>query len=160
MPEYVKHLVECKCILPQFKRMAEPPFHKFVVFSVLEEVTAKVKPSYAQCPNCGAVHRVNEVGLSKILNKDSIRSISTIDDIKLTMPQKLVTILERHECDLPTWQEVQFIVENQLWGRTVILAKEREGDLIFGKVMTILSDSLQKIEPFERFDGLVKIDSK
>ena len=159
MPEYVKHLVECKCILPQYKRMDEPPFHKFIVFSALEEETAKVKPSYAQCPNCGAIHRVNEVGLSKILNKDSVRSMQTIEDVKMSMPQKMASILERHDCDLPTWQEVQFILENEMWGRTVILAKEREGDLIFGKAMTILSPSMQKIESFERFDGLIEIET-
>lgn len=160
MPEYVKHLVECKCILPQFKKMEEPPFHKFIVFSALEEETAKVIPSFAQCPNCGAIHRVREVGLSKILNKDSVRTMSTIEDIKISLPEKLSTILERHDCDLPTWQEVQFILENQMWGRTVILAKEREGELIFGKTMTVLSETMQKIDSFERFDGLIEIDSK
>lgn len=155
--DFVKHLIECKCILPQFRKMDEPPFHKFIVFSELEEGSALVKTSFAQCPNCGAVHRINEVGLSKILNKDSMLSLPTIEDIKLTMPEKLTAILERHECDLPTWQEVDFIVKNQMWGRTVILAKEREGELVYGKYMTVLSENLQKIDNFERFDGLIEI---
>lgn len=157
MPEYVKHLVECKCILPQYRTMNNPPFHKFIVFSELEENTALVKTSFAQCPSCGAIHRVNEVGLSKILNKDSMLSLPSIEDIKLGMPERLAAILERHECDLPTWQEVDFIVKNQLWGRPVILTKEREGEMVYGKVMTILSPNLQKIDSFERFDGLVQI---
>lgn len=160
MPDYVKHLVECKCILPQFRKMDNAPFHKFVVFSELEEETALVKSSFAQCPNCGAVHKINEVGLSKILNKDSMLSLPTIDDIKTMLPEKLIALLERHECDLPIWQEVQFIVEHELWGRTVILTKEREGENIMGKYAILLSPTLFKIQPFERFDGLVKIDSE
>jgi len=154
---YIKHLVECKCILPQFKKMQSPPFHKFIVFSALEDGTGLVQPSYAQCPNCGAIHRVNEVGLSKILNKDSMTSVPTIEDIKSTMSEKLIAILERHECDLPTWQEVEFIVQNSLWGRTVILSKERDGELVFGKYMTILSETLQKIESFEREDSFIQL---
>lgn len=157
MPEYAKHLVECKCILPQFKKMDEPPFHKFIVFSELEEETAQVKTSYAQCPNCGAIHKIQEIGLSKILNKDSMLSIPTIEDIKTQLPDWLSVLLERHECDLPTWQEAHFIMANELWGRTIILAKEREGESILGKYVTILSEKMHKVETFERFDGLVEL---
>lgn len=157
MPDYVKHLIECKCILPQFRSMPNPPWHKFIVFSVIDDKGA-CKPSYAQCTNCNAVHKVTEVGLSQILNKDTMLSLPTIEDLKTDMPDWLVAILERHECELPTWQEAKFIYDNKMWGRSVILAKERDGDSIMGKYVIILGESLHKIESFERFDGLVVKD--
>ena len=33
----VNHLIECRCILPQYKKAIDPPFHKFVVFSVIDK---------------------------------------------------------------------------------------------------------------------------
>lgn len=154
--DYEKHLIECKCILPQFKKMDSPPFHKFIVFSELEEETAKVIPSFAQCPNCGAIHRVTEVGESKILNKDSMLSLPTIDDIKNNLPDWLVSILERHECDLPTWQEAEFVYKKKMWGRPIIIAKERADEHVVGKYIIILDENTHKIETFERSDGLVE----
>jgi hypothetical protein len=155
MPEYIKHLVECKCVLPQFRKLDPPPFHKFAVFSVLEEETAVVKPAYSQCPNCGAIHKVIEVSTSNILLKDSMLSLPTIEDLQVGMPEWLSALLERHECDIATWQEAKFIVENKLWGRAVVLAKERDEETIVGKYVSIFGEELYKIETFERFDGLI-----
>lgn len=150
---YVKHLVECKCILPQFRKMPIPPFHKFVVFSELEEKTGLVKVSFTQCPNCGAVHYITEVGHSKITSKDSLMSLPTIEDIKLELPDKLVGLLERHVCELPVWQEAKFILEHNLWGRTIILTREHEGDLVMGKFVIVLGREIYKVETFERNDS-------
>ena len=152
---YIKHLVECKCILPQYKKLDEPVWHKFIVFSEIEPDTGKVKPSYAQCPNCHVVHKVNEVGLSKILNKDSMLSLPVIEDIKTAVPEWLAVLLERHECDLPTWQEAEFVFRNKLWGRTIILAKEREENEVVGKYVIMLSERLHKVETFTMFDGFI-----
>jgi len=152
---YIKHLVECKCILPQFKKMDIPPFHKFVVFSELEEETALVKSSLAQCPNCGAVHRIIEIGQSKITSKDASLMLPTIEDIELELPDKMIKLLQRHECELPTWQEVKFIIENNIWGTSVVLTREREGDSIIGKFVTILNRTTYKLDSFERFEGAI-----
>jgi hypothetical protein len=152
---YAKHLVECKCVLPQFKKMENPPWHKFIVFSEIDENGA-CKMSYAQCTNCNAIHKVVEIGLSQILNKDTMRTLPTIDDIKNDIPSWLSSLLERHECDLPTWQEAKFVYENQLWGTPVILVKERDGDEVMGKYVLILGEALHKIENFQRFDGFIE----
>lgn len=152
---YVKHLVECKCILPQFRKMTLPPFHKFVVFSELEEETTQVKVTFVQCPNCDAVHRILEIGLSEILNKDVLITLPTIEDIKMEIPDKMIGLLERHECDLPTWQEVKYILDNNMWGRTVVLAKEHEGHVVMGKFVIILAHEVYKVEMFERNDAPV-----
>ncbi len=149
---YIKHLVECKCILPQFKKMGIIPFHKFVVFSELEEKTALVKASFAQCPNCGAIHRITEIGKSEITNKDNMLSLSTIEDIRMSLPEKMCRLLDRHECELPTWQEVKFILDHQIWGSIIILSKEREGELVLGKFVVILNREIYKLDTFERIE--------
>lgn len=152
---YIKHLVECNCILPQFRKMPIPPWHKFVVFSELEEETAEVKTSWVQCPNCDVVHRVYEIGLSEILKKDEMRSLPTREDIRMELPDKMCGLLDRHDCDLATWQEVQFIMRHKLWGRRVIIAKEHDGPRVIGKYVVILGPEVYKLENFERFDGFV-----
>lgn len=152
---YIKHLVECKCVLLQYKNLDPVPYHKFIVFSELEEVTAMVKPSFAQCPNCGAVHRVTEIGQSEITAKDNSRAVPTIDDIEMELPNKMIKLLQRHDCDLPTWQEAKFIIENQLWGSSMIISKEHESETVVGKIVTILNREIYKLETFERFEGLI-----
>lgn len=148
-PEGLKHVITCKCFLPQFKDMDNPPEHRFVVFSELDEF-ANVKPSYAQCNNCGIVHRVLEVGTSNILKKEETKSIETIDEIVDQLPDWLKAILQKYDCDLPTCQEARFIFVNQLWGRFVLLTKETAEENLVGKVLVILGEKLHKIETFER----------
>lgn len=153
-PEYIKHLIECRCLLPQFRNMDNPPNHKFVVFSELDE-QANVKHSYAQCNNCGIIHKVTEVGESITLKKEELRTLPTIKEIAPQLPQWLSSLLESHDCELHTWQEAQFIFQNQMWGRFIVLAKEREDDLVIGKVCQILGRDLHKIENFERNEAPV-----
>lgn len=155
-PEYVKHLVECRCILPQFKNMEDPPYHKFIVFSELDE-KAQVKPSFAQCNNCGIIHKVTEVSVSVTLKKEELRSLETIDDIELQIPEKIANLLRKHECELHVWQEAKFILDHGLWGRFIVLSKEREGEMIIGKICQILGNNLVKIENFERDESPILI---
>lgn len=137
--------------------MADPPYHLFAVFSELESVneTGELIPSFAQCPNCGAVHRVTEVGTSVISSKDSKLSLSTKEDIEMELPDKMITLLKRHECDLHVWQEARFVINNKKWGHALILIKEREGSIVTGKYATILDRNFYKLETFEREDGLI-----
>ncbi len=37
MPRGQKHLIECHCILPQYRRSSNTVYHKFVVFSVIDD---------------------------------------------------------------------------------------------------------------------------
>lgn len=146
---YIKHRIECKCILPQFKNVDPPLFHKFVVFSVID-MDGTCMPSYAQCNNCGHVHRVMEIGKSQLTKKENMSSIKTVEDIKLSLPAKLVGLMEQANCDYPTWQEAEFIVENKLWGKAIILTKETEGSTVAGKYVIVLGDNLYKVESFEK----------
>lgn len=152
--DYVKHIIECKCILPQFKNITPPIFHKFVVFTTLND-KGEVIPHYAQCNNCGVVHRILEVGFSKIIKKENSSSLITIDDLKISLPQKLVNILQTHDCPLSTWQEANFIIQKKMWGRGFTLAKELNGTAVVGKYIVILGENLYDIKTFEREEGLV-----
>ena len=153
--EYIKHLVECNCILPHLQEIEPVVFHKFVVFSELEDETADVVPSIAECNNCGAIHRVTEISTSEILRKESSRAFDSIDDIELELPEKIANILRRYECELHVWQEAKFIVNHELWGRFVVLSKERNEDTILGKALVIFGQNLVKVENFEQLDGLI-----
>jgi hypothetical protein len=145
--ESLKHLVECNCILPQFMELPNPPFHKFIVFSTIN-IDGSINPSYAQCNNCQILHLVQEVGVSKILPKESSGLAPKIQEIKAGMPKELIETVEGYEPDIVLWQEVRFIWENEYWGRHVILMKERDGNSILGKYLRILGTRLFKVETF------------
>lgn len=131
--------------------MPDPVLHKFIVLSEIDE-NGDVVPSFAQCPNCGACHRVKEVGLSEILRKEDLPSVLTIDEIKGNLPEKLVQALAKYDLELHQWLEIKWVMENQAWGRTVILSREMiEGELT-GKYIQILGESLWRINSFSRED--------
>lgn len=146
---FEKHMIECKCILPQFKNSNPIIWHKFIVFSEINQ-HGNIIPSFSQCNNCGVIHRVTEIGISTILRKDELQSLPTIEDINTSIPTKITEILEKYNCILSTYQEVAFIFEHKMWGKIVILSKELiESNTMVGKYIQILGDSLWKISSFE-----------
>ncbi len=147
-----KHLVRCRCVLPQFKHAANPPAHQFTVFSVINDDDS-VKPKFAQCTNCGVIHRVYELGRSDIMpGREAMSSILSINDIRTSLHEMLIAVLENSKADLPTWEAVQFILENKQWGNFVVLTTDTEGDLKQGKYVRILGEKLFKIETYERVE--------
>lgn len=145
-----KHLIQCRCILSQFKNMKEPPRHKFVVFSVLDE-QGTVTPKFVQCNACGIVHKVVDIGKSEIVNgKEHMSSIVTVDELKTSLPEKLVSILESNNVDLPTWEAVNFVLENKKWGDFVVLNSDVESGTRQGKIIRIIGDGLFRVESFTR----------
>ncbi len=153
MKSYIKHLIECNCILPQFRNMKEPIFHKFVVFTIIDEED-KIEEKITQCPNCKIVHKIIEIGKSTILKKENSSSIRTLDDIAVSLPENIVAILESHNVDITVYEEVEFIIENKLWGSQVIIAKESVDDITMGKIMIIKNENLVKIDKFTREEYL------
>ena len=151
-----KHLIKCRCVLPQFKRLENPPVHQFIVFSVIQE-DETVKPRYSQCNNCGVVHKVVDVCKSEIVSgKENMNSLIKIEDIKPSLHPNFIGILESSQADLATWESVQFIVENKQWGQFVVLTNDSEGEEIHGKYIKILGESMCKVETFMRSTGVVK----
>jgi hypothetical protein len=142
----LKHCIKCKCILPQYKNLPEPIQHQFIVFSIIDNDVLITK--YAQCNNCGIIHKVIDVCKSEIISCEHLNSLITIGDIKVCLPQKLISILEANNVDLATWEFAKFIIENKMWGNMLILSTEIEGDIKHGKYVQILSETQFRVDTF------------
>jgi hypothetical protein len=126
----------------------DPPLFHFVVFSVVED--DNVKPKIVQCPNCGVLHRILDIGRSKILTgKEESKSLVTFDDIKTSMPPNLAKILEQHDLDMTQWEAALFIVENQRWGDYIVLSDESVDKIRYVKYVRILGNDLYRVDTQE-----------
>jgi len=145
-----KHLVRCRCFLPQFRNMDDPPFHEIVVFSIVDDESVQMK--YIQCPNCGIVHKVIDLCKSEIVHKEFLSSVVSIEDIKLSFDQKLIDILEKYEVNIASWEEVKFSLENEVWGTFIVLVNEDDKELGIrqGKYLKILKQGVYSIESYAR----------
>ena len=149
-----KHLIKCRCVLQQYKRLQNPPVHHFVVFSVVKD--DNVVSKYCQCNNCGIIHKVVDICKSEIqAGKENMNSIIKIEDIKPSLHANFCNLLEANNCDVATWEAVQFIVENKDWGSFVVLTTDSSGDELYGKYMRILGETLCKVESFSRNNGVI-----
>lgn len=150
MRQGIKHLIECHCVLPQYRKSEDPPFHKFVVFSIIDEYD-NIVPKCVQCNNCGVIHRVIDIAKSEAaLGNDNSASVISIDDIKLSLPENIARVLENYQCDIPTWEEAQFFVEEGKWGSKIILTTEYLEEEIRGKYLLLESERSIKILSYVR----------
>ena len=149
----IKHLVQCHCVLPQYRRETKPIFHKFVVFSILDEENDKIDNRLVQCENCGTIHKIIDVCKSEIIpGKDESNTVITVLDVKTSIPEKLSKILENNNCDISTWEHAQFVFENELWEEDIIISKETLGDSTSLKILNIKNENKYKIKTINRTD--------
>ena len=135
--------------------MQNPPAHQFIVFSKIDD-QGEVVTKYAQCNNCGIIHRVVDSCKSEIqAGKENMNSIVKVEDLRHSIHTNFCAILDTNNADLATWEAVQFIVENKQWGGFVVLTTDTEGDEIHGKYLRILGETLCKVESFTRTVGKV-----
>jgi hypothetical protein len=146
-----KHLVKCRCFLPQFSNWDDPPTHEFPVFSVIDE-NDEVIQKFVQCNNCGIVHKVIGLCQSEIVHKENLTSVTSIDDIKLSLDEKIIEVLDKYEVDNSTWEQVKFIIDNEIWGDFVLLTKDNDKELGLcqGKYVKILKRGVYSVESFAR----------
>lgn len=144
----IKHLVQCHCVLPQYKNALEPVFHKFVVFSVIDD-SDTVQPKFSQCNNCGVVHKVIDICRSELTLKEETRALPNIEDIKFSISPDLVRVLESYHCDLATWEQAEWIYLTKAWDQWITLVREEdENNEIRGKRLIFLDDDRFRIEAF------------
>lgn len=142
-----RHLIQCQCVLPQYRKLANPIFHKFVVFSIMDNDT--VEPKYVQCNNCGAVHKVYDLCKSEIIpGKDDLRSVTTIKEIGLFIPADLRQLLETYDCEISIWERIKFILDEQRWGEKVVVTRETVKDETTGKLLTIAARDRFTVENY------------
>lgn len=143
-----QHLIQCHCVLPQFRDRKEPVYHKFVVFSIIDE-SDTVVPKYVQCNNCGTVHKVYDICKSEIIvGKDELRNTTKIEDFKFRLPNDLINLLTSYNCDISIWEHVYFALSNEKWNSRVILTRETINDEMCGKILTIKSEKQFIVEDY------------
>ncbi len=151
---FLNHLVECDCVLPQFAVVKPTVWHKFVVFTVINDETGEVVPHFVQCENCKAIHKVVDIGHPTIrVNKEESTLVPSIEEIEGQLSPNFQGLLKRYAPPLYVWQTVLYVVQNKLWGTPVVLSKEASSDdpnMITGKMMVILSETMYKMETYER----------
>ena len=101
-----QHLIQCHCVLPQYRGRKDPVYHKFTVFSIIDE-SDTVVPKFVQCNNCGVIHKVYDICKSEIITgKDEMRNTAKIDDFKFGIPNDLINLLTTYNCDVNIWEHI------------------------------------------------------
>tara|TARA_B100000212_G_C27330709_1_gene514487 strand:+ start:353 stop:817 length:465 start_codon:yes stop_codon:yes gene_type:complete len=145
----IKHLVSCRCILPTMKNKPDPPLHSFIVFSVVED--NKITKKLVTCNNCGIVHEVYEVCRSIIMESFEGENASlTKDDIAISLTEGVSNILSSYKKDLPDYEHVKFMVDENAVGDFIILSQEFNEGRKSGKILKYKGKGKFEIEPFSR----------
>ena len=146
----MRHLIECNCVLPQYKNRQPTVWHKFAVFSVVDS-NNQVQEKFVQCNNCGIIHKITEIGKSEVTIKENLKSIRTIDDIKFGIQQDIAGLLEQYKCDISIWEEAEFILNNKKWGSIIVLDQETDKGVTNGKALVFQGTPvLARVESFSR----------
>ena len=140
-------MVECHCILPQFREIKNPPWHKFVVFSIIDDGDTVV-PKHAQCNNCGVIHNVYDIGKSEILSGQETGAVMSEEDVQLMLPDSLKNILITYGCDIATWENVLFVLQHGKFPSNIILDKKEEDGIVSGKLLEMESHGKYLIRPY------------
>ncbi len=144
----IKHVVECHCVLPQFRRQQNPPYHRFVVFSLFDDSETAI-PKHARCNNCGVIHNVIDVCKSEILLGQEVGAVMTKKDCGMMLPAGVKQILETYGCEVPDWEHALYILQNEKWDDFIIVNREEtEGGDLTGKILKFIGPGNYRLEPF------------
>ena len=148
-----KHMVECHCVLPQYRDRREPVYHKFVVFSQVDVESDTVIPSYAQCNNCGTVHKVHDICKSQIVTgKEESAAVEQIKDVAMSLPASLVELFQSYSLELPDYMLARHVLDYNQWNTTIVLTQEKDGDMTTGKLLRFIGPERFRVEPLSRKD--------
>lgn len=144
----IKHLIQCHCVLPQYRKMNDPVFHKFMAFSVIDH-SDTVQIKYANCNNCGATHKIYDICQSEIMiGKENANLASKIEDFKLSLPQSLYETMKQYNKDIADFEQAQFIIDNEMWDSSIVLTREEIEDSIQGKLIKFIGKEKFRIESY------------
>lgn len=153
MPGF-KHLIQCHCILPQYRKLDNPIFHKFVVFSATDDDN-DVIPKIVKCNNCEVAHKVTDFCKSEVMIDGEDVCVISISDIRQSLPDNLSKILDDHKCDIATWEQTKDIMENESWGSSIVLSSKKLSGVTNIKSLLINDKDIFKVEANMRQDDLV-----
>ena len=150
----VKHTVQCHCILPQYRNSKDPVFHKFTVFSIIDDNDSCVS-KIVNCNNCGAAHRVYDICKSELLTgKEDSRAAMKVSDFKFSIPESLYELLCSYDLEICDFEYSQFIIDNEKWDSTIVLSRESVESSTEGKLVRFLSNDKFRVESFSHKDIL------
>lgn len=148
MPSGIKHTIQCHCILPQYKNTSEPVFHKFVVFSIVDDNDVCI-PKIVNCNNCGATHKVFDLCKSELITgREDSNSAMKIEDFKFSLPQSLYELLVSYNAEVYDFEYSEFILDQNLWDSTIVLAREKTDSGTDGKLVRFISENKFRVESF------------
>tara|TARA_B100001250_G_C19531290_1_gene670523 strand:- start:396 stop:797 length:402 start_codon:yes stop_codon:yes gene_type:complete len=127
--------------------MPNPPWHRFIVFSIIDDGDT-VLAKHAKCNNCGVIHNVFDIGKSEILPGQETGAVMEKEDINLMLPKALSETLISYNCDIPTWEHVLFVLQNNKFPCKIVLSKEEENNIISGKALKLQSHGSYLIIPY------------
>ncbi len=141
-----KHIVECHCVLPVYKNKKPVVYHKFATYNKID-MKGKIIPKYVNCNNCGATHFVYEICKSDIkIGKEEIQTVRTIKDIKISLPDKLVSILEENDRNIEDYEMIEDILDQEIFPSELILKREIIDEEHHIKLLKIINANKFKIE--------------
>ena len=77
-----------------------------------------------------------------------------IQDIRLLLPESVSLILDTYDCEVSTWEQVIFMLQNKRKGQ-IVLSREEEDGIISGKLLKIDGPGKYSLEPYSRQDGVL-----
>ena len=150
----IKHLVECRCILPTLKDRDNPPFHKFVVFSIVDK-NDNVKEKMVSCNNCDINHLINDLCGSKIMTAEGTVATLTREDIGMMLPESVVSVLETYEKTLPDYEHINFMINQNKVEDFLVLTSDISDNKKVGKILRYKGGGRFIIEPYSTSDIVV-----
>lgn len=154
----IRHLIDCTCILPQYLKRNPPVFHKFTVFSELDN-DSNVIEKYAQCTNCGTIHRITDICKSEIYHgRDTSVSVMTVNELSYSLPTHIVNLLQEYKSDVSIWENAKFIIDNAYWGDYIVLSSEEIDGKRSGKFVVFMSETRIAIQPFNEASEFKTLD--
>ena len=144
-----KHLIQCHCILPQYRGKKDPVFHKFTAFSLIDDESDTVEMHYANCNTTGAVHKIYDICKSEIVvGSEDAKSQIMIEDFKLSLHGDLYETFINYNCEVVDFQFAQYIIDSKLWGSHIVLSREELDEKVQGKIIKFIEENKFRIESY------------
>ena len=104
---------------------------------------------YAECNNCGAVHKIYDLCKSEIVvGRDAVRSQLSIEDFKYSLSDSLYDLLIQYGKDLPDFEYAQYVMDNETWDDHLILTREEIDGHVQGKILRFINKEKFRIESY------------
>ena len=137
----IKHLIECHCKLAIFKNLEKNIYHKFPVYSKIDEY-GRIVEKYRKCNNCEALHKIYDIGKSEIFaGKDQSETIMSLKDFKHLISKNIFEFLKENNSDISNYYHVKDIIDEKRWGENIVIKRDVIGEKTQVKYIVIKSKS-------------------